>query len=73
MGGFCPFYGHFSASVLSDVEAQGGGDARSLTPRCSATLAPLPTDGYGQAFASSPLYAPAPPPGSVRFVSLILV
>ena len=28
---------HFSASVLLDVEAQGGGDARSLTPRCPAT------------------------------------
>ena len=24
--------GHFSASVLLDVEAQGGGDAGSLTP-----------------------------------------
>ena len=28
---------HFSASVRLDVEAQGGGDAGSLTPRCSAT------------------------------------
>ena len=36
-----PVCGHFSASVLSDVEAQGGGDAGSLTPRRSATLAPL--------------------------------
>ena len=35
--GVLPVFGHFSASVLSDVETQGGGDAGSLTPRCPAT------------------------------------
>ena len=39
---FSPVYRLFSASVLVDVEAQGGGDAGSLTPGRSATLAPRP-------------------------------
>ena len=36
-GRFAAVLQHFSASVHLDVEAQGGGDAGSLTPRCSAT------------------------------------
>ena len=36
-GSFAAVLQHFSASVHLDVEAQGGGDAGSLTPRCSAT------------------------------------
>ena len=37
MMGFSAVLQHFSASVHLDVEAQGGGDARSLTPRRSVT------------------------------------
>ena len=37
-GDFASFLRHFSHSVHKDVECQGGGDARSLTPRRSATL-----------------------------------
>ena len=40
-GYFAAVLQHFSASVHLDVEAQGGGDAGSLTPGRSATLAPL--------------------------------
>ena len=36
-GAFAAVLQHFSVSVHLDVEAQGGGDAGSLTPRCSAT------------------------------------
>ena len=36
-GKFAAVLQHFSASVHLDVEAQGGGDAGNLTPRCSAT------------------------------------
>ena len=35
--GFCCILRHFSASVHLDVEAQGGGDAGSLTLRRSVT------------------------------------
>ena len=37
MRGIAAVLQHFSASVLLDVEAQGGGDAGSLTARCCAT------------------------------------
>ena len=37
-GRFAAEMQHFSDSVPLDVESQGGGDAGSLTPRCSATL-----------------------------------
>ena len=36
-GWFAAVLQHFSTSVHLDVEVQGGGDAGSLTPRCSAT------------------------------------
>ena len=36
-GKFAAILQHFSASVHLDVEAQGGGDAASLTPGRSAT------------------------------------
>ena len=37
VGSFASFLMHFLHSVQGDVECQGGGDAGSLTPRCSAT------------------------------------
>ena len=36
-GRFAEAMQHFSDSVQLDVESQGGGDAGSLTPRCSVT------------------------------------
>ena len=39
---------HFSHSVHLDVECQGGGDAGSLTPRCSANRTWCTVQGYRQ-------------------------
>ena len=55
---FCSF---FLASVHLDVEAQGGGDAGSLTLRCSATP-PWVLTLYRQRHASGSTSAPQPPP-----------
>ena len=59
-GAFAAVLQHFSASVHLDVEAQGGGDARSLTPGCSATPIRCTTDVYRQRHASSSTSAPPP-------------
>ena len=57
---FCLFYGHFSASVLLDVEAQGGRQESGSQAFCHPCASS--TDSYGETHGSShPSQPPLPP------------